>query len=475
VEGHAVVAWQPGLDPQAVAGLASTRTYPLRSSFRPSYNMAVNLVDRVGRHTAREILESSFAQFQADAAVVGLAREIRRNEEALAGYAEAWTCHLGDFGQYAALRRAIRDREAELARAGGAARRAAAAASLETLRAGDVIAVPTGRRAGMAVVVDPGTGTQDGPRPTVVTQARQVVRLSVTDFPTPVTPLAHLRLPKGFNPRSAQSRRDLVSRLAGTLADTEATRPRRQRSAAADDAELARLRAALRAHPCHGCDAREDHARWAERADRLARETAALTRRVESRTSTIARTFDKVLALLESLGYLHGDTVTDAGRRLARLYSEQDLLAAELLAAGVWDGLGPAELAAAVSALSFESRSDESSAPRLPGGGVSEALAATVTAWGRLDLAERDHGLSFAREPDLGFALAAHRWASGSRLDRVLRDADLSAGDFVRAVKQLIDLLGQVADAADGSPVAVTADAAATALRRGVVAYSSVT
>ena len=101
VEGHAVVVWHPGLDPDAVGGLASTRTYPLRSSFRPTYNMAVNLVGQVGRERAREILETSFAQFQADRAVVGLARQARKQEEALEGYAEAMRCHLGDFREYA--------------------------------------------------------------------------------------------------------------------------------------------------------------------------------------------------------------------------------------------------------------------------------------------------------------------------------------------------------------------------------------
>ena len=74
VEGHAVVLWQPGFDPRAVAGLASTRTYPLRSSFSPSYNMAVNLVRQVGRSRARDMLELSFAQFQSDRAVVGRCR-----------------------------------------------------------------------------------------------------------------------------------------------------------------------------------------------------------------------------------------------------------------------------------------------------------------------------------------------------------------------------------------------------------------
>src|SRR5919202_701576 len=80
VEGHAVVVWAPGVDPALVAGLASTRTYPLRSSFRPSYNMAVNLVSSFGRDRARELLASSFAQFQADRSVVGLARSAARHE-----------------------------------------------------------------------------------------------------------------------------------------------------------------------------------------------------------------------------------------------------------------------------------------------------------------------------------------------------------------------------------------------------------
>ena len=117
VEGHGVVLWEPGMNPKEVAGLASTRTYPLRSSFRPSYNMAVNLVTQFGRDRARELLESSFAQFQADKAVVGLARQLRKSEDALDGYREAAQCHLGDFMEYAALRRRLSDAEKGAARA----------------------------------------------------------------------------------------------------------------------------------------------------------------------------------------------------------------------------------------------------------------------------------------------------------------------------------------------------------------------
>ncbi len=481
VEGHAVVLWQAGLDPRAVGGLASTRTYPLRSSFRPSYNMAVNLVGSVGRHTAREILESSFAQYQADRAVVGLARQVRRNEEALVGYGEAMTCHLGDFAEYSGLRRTLSDREAELSRQGAAQRKAAAAASLESLRIGDVIRVPAGRRSGLAVVLDPGLGNGEdgGPRPVVLTAERQVARLSLVDFPSPVEPIERMRVPKAFNPRSPQSRRDLAATLRSKVPDSgngPAGR-RRERAAAADDQTVSELRAAIRRHPCHGCDDRESHARWAERYHRLAKETAQLEQRVESRTNTIARTFDRVCGLLESLGYLDGDRVTPDGERLARLYSELDLLAAECVRDGLWSDLTAAELAACVSALVFESRqSDDSAPPRLPEGRVREVLAETVRTWGRLDRVEKDHGLSFLREPDLGFAWAAHRWTSGGALEQVLGESGLPAGDFVRWAKQLVDLLGQVAQAAGaGDPeLRRTADQAMDAIRRGVVAYSSV-
>ncbi|GAA0373741.1 DEAD/DEAH box helicase [Microbispora corallina] len=478
VEGHAVVVWQPGMDPLGVAGLASTRTYPLRSSFQPSYNMAVNLVGQVGRERARTLLEDSFAQFQADRAVVGLARQLRKSEQALEGYAEAMTCHLGDFQEYAAIRRRLSDREAELSRQRGAARRAQAVQSLEVLKPGDVIRVPGGRRAGIAVVLDPGTGTRgDGPSPLVLTIGKQVKRLSAADFPVPVEPVDTIRIPKGFNPRSPKERANLVSTMHAKLGDRDLGKPVRARDHAAEDEEINRLRRELRQHPCHGCDQREDHARWAERYYKLLRETESLRRRVEGRSHVIARTFDKVCGVLDQLGYLEDETVTEEGRRLAKLYTELDLLTAECLRSGVWNGLDPAELAACVSSLVYEARqSDDARSPKIPGGSAKEALVEMVRLWGELEGIEQDHGLSFLREPDLGFAWAAFRWAKGHSLDAVLTDCDLAAGDFVRWVKQLLDLLGQLKDAAPrGSKVGEVAGRAIEAMRRGVVAYSSVT
>ncbi|MER5885786.1 DEAD/DEAH box helicase [Streptomyces sp. NPDC001941] len=497
VEGHAVVLWQRGIDPEHLAGLAGTRTYPLRSSFRPSYNMAVNLVDQFGRHRSRELLETSFAQFQADRSVVGISRQVQRNEEGLEGYQEGMTCHLGDFQEYARLRRELKDRETDLAKQGAAQRRAAAASSLEKLKPGDVIHVPTGKFAGLALVLDPGLPAgrsnghrgfehHDGPRPLVLTAERQVKRLASIDFPVPVEPLERMRIPKSFNPRSPQSRRDLASALRSKAGHIVPDRHRKGRSEAADDRQIARLRTEIRAHPCHGCDEREDHARWAERYFRLQRDTKQLERRIEGRTNTIARTFDRIVALLTEMDYLRGDEVTEHGKRLARLYGELDLLASECLRDGVWEGLAPAELAACVSALVYEARqSDDAVAPKVPSGPAKTALGEMVRIWGRLDALEEEFKINQAegvgqREPDLGFAWAAYEWASGKGLDEVLREAEMPAGDFVRWCKQVIDVLGQIAAAAPSSgaradsTVAKNARKAVDALLRGVVAYSSV-
>ena len=493
-EGHAVVVDHPGLDLVALAGLASKRLYPLRSSFRPTYNMAVNLVAQVGRERAREVLETSFAQFQADRGVVGLAKQAKTHAEALEGYAGAMRCHLGDFAEYAELRRAITTGEQGQTREATRERRAAAIASLEGLRIGDVIEIPAGRRAGHGVVLDlGGVAGFDGPRPTVLMVDRQVRRMTITDVPTGVRTVGTLRIPRGFNGRNPAARRELAAALRSAVPAAGAAHGGRARAsgdartpAGADDAEVASLRRQLRAHPCHACPDREEHARWAERWDRLRREHAALVARIEGRTSSIARVFDRICDVLERLGYL-ATNVDDAGRSrvvvtpdgqwLRRLYAENDLLVAECLRRGVWAELDPAALAAAVSTVVYSARRDNHEGdPRIPGGPGSK-LGRALEEMGRLgselDELEAAHQLESTGPLDLGIVEAVHRWAAGRSLEAVLGSSDLAAGDFVRWCKQIIDLLDQIAQAAPSARVRDAAHRGVVALRRGVVAYSA--
>ena len=375
VEGHSVIQWVDGLDPQAVASLASRRTYPLNSSFKPTYNMAVNLIDQFGRERTREILESSFAQFQADRAVVELARKVRSQEQSLDGYATSMTCHVGDYTEYSGIRRELSDLE-----------------------------------------------------------------------------------------RKGQSRADASSR---------AERDRRQR-------QLTDLRRRMKQHPCHACPDREQHARWAERWWKLKRETDQLTSQIRGRTGAVAKVFDRVTDVLSQLGYLvankDGELALNAnGRMLRRIYGERDLLVAESLRRGFWNELDPASLAAMATTLVYEPRRDEGQLGdrHLPRGRFREAFDRSGSLWSELDDLERLNKLPGSQPLSAGLALAMYRWASGTSLDAVLREADMAAGDFVRVTKQVIDLLDQLSVVADGD-VGRTARTALDSIRRGIVAYSSV-
>jgi ATP-dependent RNA helicase HelY len=255
------------------------------------------------------------------------------------------------------------------------------------------------------------------------------------------------------------------------------TRDRRRGSGAADDPELAALRRALRAHPCHGCNDREDHARWSERHSRLKGETEQLERKVAATTHSLARAFDRITTLLTERGYLTREKkVTQHGKRLARIYGESDLLVAECLRQELWRDLEAPELAAVVSSLVYEARRDAGFEPNVPGGAISDALTATARLWTALEEDERRVGVERTRSPDAGFAWPVYRWARGEGLERVLTAAEsagqeLSAGDFVRWCRQVIDLLDQIRTVMGGDdPVGATASLAVTALRRGVVA-----
>ncbi len=476
-EGHAVVLYNRGLDPHQVGGLASTRTYPLRSSFVPTSNMAVNLVHQVGRPAARELLQQSFAQFQADKSVVGVGTAIRRNEEALEGYLVSMQCRRGDFPQYAALRRELTDLQKSAQRERAASRRAETAMSLETLKPGDVIQMPSGRRHSLAIVVAVTKGGRRGDaEPMVVTAEGQSRRLETGDLDGPVAALTTMPIPKGFHSRNSKARRDLATTLRATVPEAMAQRAAPSTAQLPDEqtqTAVERLRARLRDHPCAQCDDREDHARWAERWWRLRRETDGLSRKVSGRTQTVAATFDRICDLLCELGYLtpDGEQVTDEGRVLQRIYAEKDLLVAECLRQDVWRNLDAPSLVAVVSSLIHTARREgEGGSAKVPNNDVADALEQMTRLWADLHDRQTARRLAPLGEPDAGIAWMTHRWASGARLEAVLRDSDLSAGDFVRRCKQLIDLLDQIHDASSDPQIRRTTRAGIDAVMRGVVA-----
>jgi ATP-dependent RNA helicase HelY len=474
VEGHSVVVEHPGFDVGQLGRLASRRTYPLVSSFQPSYNMTINLVAQMGEERAREVLELSFAQYQADQAVVGKARRAREADGAIHGYREAATCHKGDFMEYAALRERISRAQKEASKASGRARREATASTLAGLKRGDVVRVGGGRRAGLAVVVLP-DNHPEAPRPTVVTDNARTYRLAISELHHGIEVVGAVRVPKGHDPRNARHRRELAA-VVGEASGTFTRERDRQRATEAKHDVIDDLSVQLRSHPCHSCPDREAHARWAERYFRALRDKDKLVGEIERATGSIARIFDKRLRILTELEYLTEDREpTAAGFTMRKLYAENDLVVAECLRLGVWEQLHPPALAAAVSTLLYNGRrEDETRTPRIPGGpgGVlGKALAQTTRVWSRIDDMHSAAGLGELPSPQWGIVGPIHGWAQGKSLTTVLQGAEIAPGDMVRWCKQVIDALDQISDATSSPAVRSSAVQAIAAMRRGVVAY----
>jgi ATP-dependent RNA helicase HelY len=494
VEGHAVVIWHPGDDisePASVAGLASTRTFPLRSSFAPSYNMTINLVHRVGPEQAHRLLEQSFAQYQADRSVVGLVRGLERGQRMLDEVAAELGGNDAPILEYARLRERISQHEHAQARASRLQRRQAANDALATLRRGDIITITHGRRGGLAVVLESDRDSPD-PRPLVLTEHRWAGRISSANYSAASTPVGSMTLPKRVEHRQPRVRRDLASALRSAAAGLLIPAGRSAGGSRARehdvDPELVSLREQLHRHPAHREPGREAQVRVAERYLRIERDNAALQKKVAAATNSLARTFDRIVGLLTERGFIRvtdGDPeVTDDGRLLARIYSESDLLVAECLRTGAWTGLRHAELAAVLAAVLYESRGGDGPAPsrdaEVPTPRLRQALHRTWRLSAELRADEQRHRIRLGREPDDGFVTAIYCWASSGDLAGALAAADaerigspLSAGDFVRWCRQVLDLLDQVRVAAPQPELRVTAKRAIDAIRRGVVAVDA--
>jgi ATP-dependent RNA helicase HelY len=456
--GYAVVLWDPFVAFEQVAGLASRRTYALTSSFRTTYNMAANLVQRYEREEARRLLDLSFAQYHADRDAVALTRHLERTQAQLARARESARHPAGDVEEYRALLAALDD-----------ARRAAHAAQasrLDKLRPGDVVMAP--KRGGRAVVLKQERG-RSGNRVLALTQQRTMVRWTPDDFPGPIRRLASLELPRPYAPRSPSFQKAAVAMLRRLPDHHDADEDA--------DARVEELQARVHAHPLHGTPGTEAALRGAWQADRIAREVARLERRIAGRTETLARQFDRVLAVLESWGYVDSWSLTPGGELLARLNTECDLVVAEALRTGLLDAVDAPCLAAIVSCFVYQRRGPDGDEPlpprRWPDPVVRRSAVAVERIWRDLSLTERDQRLRETRRPDPGFTAAMHAWTAGDDLADILEDEEMTGGDFVRNVKQVIDLLHQIADVAAQPETAATARAAADRCRRGVVAASS--
>ena len=472
-EGHAVVSHRGGVAPEEVAALASKRTYPLISAFTPTYNMVVNLLARSTRAQTRSVLESSFAQFQADSAVVQLATRLSELEALRDSAADDLSCSRGDVGEYHRRRARISQAETAGARARKRETREESRRVLAGVRTGDVLALSRGRKVRLCVVGAKATAASGRVEASVIGEDATWRALAPEDVRGGIAVVGHMSIPGGSALRRTKER----TRIAGELRSGAAKGRYQLPADAAGEDTIGQMRAAMRAHPVHRCPHREEHARAGARWARMGREIEQLRRTIDSQTGSVAAQFDRVCAVLERLGFLDGDRVTASGQRLRRIFGERDLVVAMSLNEGAWNDLDEAELASIVSALVYDSRSDDEAnelAPTGVGIRLRTAWEECVGTLARVHRVEKQCGCEPTPSLDAGLMSATLAWAHGSTLATAIDGAEIQAGDFVRWMRQVMDCLGQIASAAPTSDLAGTAEAAKDRIGRGIVAWSTI-
>jgi ATP-dependent RNA helicase HelY len=466
--GHAVVAWSPFVRFDQVAELASSRAFHLRSAFRPTYNMAANLVRSYTSEEAHHLLNLSFAQFQADRDVVRIEARLERQRERLTVLRAEAESPFGDLADY----RRRRD-EAHAVRG----RDDAVELAMLRLRPGTIVYASKGKYRGPVAVVA-SANRKGGLRITAITPSGDSLHLTAGDFGVPPRPIGSIGLPTPYAPNRNDYRRDVGRRIRNAslnrrdrAGDDDATN---DAGNGAGSARRDGRASSLASHPVEDDPDLAARLRAATQADRVAAEVTELEQRAKRRNQTLSRELDGVLEVLAAYGYVDGWMLTDAGEMLARTFHESDLLVTQCVRLGLLDGLEPADLAGLASVFVYEHRSpDDPPAPWFPSNDVRRRWRSIEAVSDDLAAIERSAGLGEHRHPDPTFAAIAHAWVAGEGFAEVVADEELTGGDFVRTMKQLIDLLGQLAQVAPDEATRRAAQRAADDAFRGVVADSS--
>ena len=421
-EGHAFVLWTPFTDFDDVVSLARSKSFALRSAFRPTYDMACHLVSRYTKAQAEVLVAKSFGQYQTNAEIEQLER--RRDRVA------------------ADLERSAGDHDPGPIVDGPDAN--AMMAEINRLKPGDVVDLGpeivavlsnTWRRKEVQVRLVDANGETHILDPEALTSI-------------PVT-VGKVRLPEPFNPNSRSHQHDISGQLRGVR---RSGKSKRAKSRAKQHREGAGT------------------TKWKGTASNdLARELRRLDARIAERRGRLTERFRSVVALLSDLGYVENWELTEQGSLLLGTFHELDLVLAESIRRGYLDGHKPAELAALLSIFVYEARGGDEAPNWFPNDAIRDATEGVAEVLTEVRRLESAYGLPESREIDSGLVGATYGWASGGALLDVLAEETLTPGDFVRSMRQVIDLLSQLANVATEDATRRAARQAKGMLQRGIV------
>ena len=436
--------------------------------------MVVNLLAHSTRKATRKVLESSFAQFQADSSVVHLAQSARALEKDLDSLGEHVECSRGDAHEYFSMRDRLARLEKEASREHTSERRRQDQELFRSLKPGQVFDIGAKRKARRYLALE--LQHSSGMRPLLKTLGSdgRFHTLSLEDLSGSLELVAVLRVPPSEALRRHRGREEWAHRIRELRASGKAKK-NSSLQALPIDREIAALRADIRRHPVHACPHRDEHARAGHTWAKKNAEYERLLKRIDGRTNSVASQFDRVCAVLDRMGFLVDDRVMPSGEVLRRVFGERDLIVVEALQRGVWDNLSAPELAAIASTCVYQSRGEESAGVEpwtASSTDLARAWEETFALSQSVISIENELGVPSTPELDPGLAQAVIAWANGATLTTAIWGTPLLAGDFVRWVRQVVDLLDQLRHVASPALAAKARDARQLLLR-GVVTWDA--
>ncbi len=480
--GNGVVLYHPMVTLPQVQRLARKESLPLVSSFSLSYNMALNLLQSYSLEESAKIINSSFAQYSADRDVVKLEKTTQKHQRVIDRLRAEMTCDEGDAEAYMRLRGEISRLEKESFRERRRNRTQLINHELVELAAGDVVVIQRKGEKHRCMVLSVGEDARGNPRLHVSDERGRHYHADYHNFNALPQVLGHYEgdLSQGVSKRRAREIREWLARFEVPPPEPweDKEHPARVRE------EAKELRSELEKSRCHRCAKKDTCVGVARKALQLGAEIENLRLQMEARADIVSRKLRYICSTLERLGYLEGERLTEKGQVLSRIYNECDLLLVELLYENVFAWLEPMEIGAFVSCFVYESRERSGGGrdgqrpgppeTQIPTDGLRSAIRTALEHQARIQRVERDERMELTRAIDPGFVQVVYDWADGCDLEYIIdTHPQFSAGDFVRSMKQVLDVLRQLSAVAEDPLVQGRLKAARSLINRSIVAYTS--
>ena len=483
--GNAVILYQRDYPLDVVRSLAKSEASPVVSSFQVSYNMAINLLAVMDEEKAVRILNLSFAQFAADKEVLVLEQRTEALEEQRDRMLSEATCaDGGNAVSYQVMFQSSKRLRKKLSRLRREKKKGKTDDTMRAMKPGDVFEwVSTSQRRRVAVVRR-AKGKSGGVSLTVVDGSGRFRKASLRNTLEPPRVLGSVKSDLISSPSKKARRKamSLISRMeAGESKEAEEVKKDSQELKLVEELEEELGR--LREHVCHECEHRKRCSEVAKKVIKERRALKKISRKIKDSKGIASRDFKKVLGVLESLGYLEAGRINDRGRLLCKIYNECDLLLVEVIRQGVLDGLDPEELASLCSWFVYKSRGKNQDSRRrvtrksgeeFPTSQLYQAYLKIEGIHEKIESLENSKQVKILGTIDIGFGFLCYRWATGEELGSLLEAfPDRSPGDMVRSMKQVIDLLRQLEEAAEDESLSARLRDGTRLTYRGVVAFDS--